>query len=586
VGNPTQPAPTLSGYSARTTLCSIGARGGGDSGERNPRDEVGRWFSLRAMTDIDALVDRWMAAELQHHPERATTLGIDGHDDRLTDHSSTAYGERLAGDREWLDEIEQVDRAGLTLDEQIDLDLLASALRGRVAAAGWEAHRRDPGPYVGGPLGSIFTLFLHRIHDDHHLATAAAARLDAIPGVLADAQANLDPEMASPVFVDRAIGQARGAAGYCRDVVAGEVGPGPDRDALSAAGERAAAALESFATFLSDLAPRARGGYAIGEDLYGELLQTREGLGYGASELRERGQRAYDEIDAEMTEVARSIGGDGDWRAVLQSLNSDHPATPEAMRDEYELWTEKARQFLKDHELVTFPEGEECRVVPSPAFQRPVLAVAFYMTPPAFRPSSTGHFFVPYPPDGTSEEEVQKRLETNSHSSIPTVAVHEAYPGHHWHLTWAQQNPRPLRRVLSTPYFSEGWALYAERLMRENGFFTDPRHDLAHLDARIFRAARIVVDTSLHAGDMTFEQAVEHMTTKASLSEPTARAEVARYCAWPTQASSYLTGCLEIERIRDDYLAAGRGSVRQFNDTLAGSGMLPLALARRAVMEG
>jgi uncharacterized protein (DUF885 family) len=212
------------------------------------------------------------------------------------------------------------------------------------------------------------------------------------------------------------------------------------------------------------------------------------------------------------------------------------------------------------------------------------MAVASYAVPPPFRPGRVGHFFVPYPPDGTPDAEVQLRLATNSFATIPTVAVHEAYPGHHWHLTWMKANPRPLRKVVTTPYFVEGWGLYAERVMREQGFFTDLRAELAHLDARIFRAARIVVDTGLHLGELSFEEAVEFMRTKASLTEPTARAEVGRYCSWPTQASAYLTGCLEIERIREGYFAARRGTLREFHDTIAGSGGLPIALAERAVM--
>ena len=155
----------------------------------------------------------------------------------------------------------------------------------------------------------------------------------------------------------------------------------------------------------------------------------------------------------------------------------------------------------------------------------------------------------------------------------------------------------PLRLVLGTPYFSEGWGLYAERVMRERGFFTDPIQELYHLEATIFRAARIVVDTSLHMGEMTHDEAVEFMIAKTSLTEPTAKAEVGRYCSWPTQASSYLTGCLEILRIRDRYLAA-RGlasqpraeipidALREFHDTLAGSGRLPVGLAEKAVMAG
>ena len=175
-------------------------------------------------------------------------------------------------------------------------------------------------------------------------------------------------------------------------------------------------------------------------------------------------------------------------------------------------------------------------------------------------------------------------MQTNSYTIIPTIAVHEAYPGHHWHLITVQANPRPVRKVLSTSYFTEGWGLYSELLMMEEGFYDDPRHELGVADARIFRAARIVVDTSLHIGEMTVEEAVRFMMENTGFTEPTARAEVGRYCSWPTQASSYLTGSLEIERIRRRYFAERRGDLRSFHDRLAGSGALPIGLAERALM--
>ncbi|HEX5829157.1 MAG TPA: DUF885 domain-containing protein, partial [Candidatus Limnocylindrales bacterium] len=237
-----------------------------------------------------------------------------------------------------------------------------------------------------------------------------------------------------------------------------------------------------------------------------------------------------------------------------------------------------------------------CAVVPSPVFQRPVLGVASYIAPPAFSDKLRGHFFVPFAPDGASEEEIQGRLSNNSYGSIPTTSVHEAYPGHHWHLVMRKSAPSsPVRKVYGTPYFNEGWALYTERVMRERGFFTDPLHELQHLSATIFRAARIIVDTSLHLGEMSFDEAVAFMRDKAMLPEPVAIAEVGRYCWWPTQASSYLTGCLEILEIRRRYLDA-RGYagvdpkdapvevIRDFHDTIVRAGSLPLGLADRAVM--
>jgi uncharacterized protein (DUF885 family) len=265
------------------------------------------------------------------------------------------------------------------------------------------------------------------------------------------------------------------------------------------------------------------------------------------------------------------------------------------MREAYAGWTQRARDFLARTGIVSLPDGEECHVVPSPVFMRPVLGVAFYIAPPAFSDSVRGHFFVPFAPDGTPPEEVEQRLRSNSHGTLPTIAVHEAYPGHHWHLVMRRLHASRLRRVLSTPYFSEGWALYGERVMRERGFFEEPLHELYHLEAAIFRAARIVVDTSLHMGEMSIEEAVGFLVTRLSMPEPTARAEVGRYCWLPTQASAYLTGCLELLALRERWLATrGLAGVpineldpavlRDFHDRLASSGALPLGLAERVML--
>jgi uncharacterized protein (DUF885 family) len=319
-------------------------------------------------------------------------------------------------------------------------------------------------------------------------------------------------------------------------------------------------------------------------------------LGDDARSLRERGRAELERLDAEMSALAREATGNPDYVAVIRDDDRDHPRTEQAMLEAYAGWTAKARAFLAETGLVTLPDGETCVVVPSPVFQRPVLGVASYIAPPAFSDRWKGHFFVPFAPEGTPEEEVQARLSNNSHGSMPTTSVHEAYPGHHWHMVMRKAQRSAVRKVYSTPYFSEGWALYAERVMRERGFFEEPLHVLQHLTGTLFRAARIVVDTSLHLGEMTYEEAVTFMIDRAALPEPVARAEVGRYCWWPTQASSYLTGCLEILSIREQYLA-GRGFagvdprevpvavLRDFHDALTSSGSLPLGLARRAVLD-
>ncbi len=534
---------------------------------------------------FDQLIDDFIAEELAANPTTATALGVPGHDDRLPDLTADGFAGRAASEDRWADRFAAQDPAGLEPDQRVDRELVLMTLRGRAVMRGWADWRRAPDTYTGPALNGVFTAFLHRLRPEPELVADAAARLRAVPDLLAAGRANLDPALASPLLVRRALGQARGAVGYLRDDLPAEVTGADSRRQLAEAGEVAATACAEYAGYLEDLAERATGEWAIGEERYSAILREAEGLGYGARELRDRGQDAYDELAADMRRRAREISGSEDWRPLLDELNDDHPATPEAMREAYADWTERARSFCRDHDLVTLPEGESCAVVASPAFQRSVIAVAFYVEPPPFSDGRTGHFFVPFPPEGASAEQVQQRLATNSFASIPTIAVHEAYPGHHWHLAWvAATCDRPVRKVLGSSYFTEGWALYAEQLLLDEGFFTDPRHALASVDARLFRAARIVVDTSLHLGEMSVDEAVTFMSTRASLSEETAQAEVARYCAWPTQASSYLTGAMEIRRMRDRYLELGKGAVKDFHGSLAGSGALPMGLAERSLL--
>lgn len=539
------------------------------------------------MSSFTDLVETFLKEEFAESPVQASSLGLTDYDERLDDLSADAFRRHEERSAAWLKRFRALPDDTLSPAERIDRDFVASILRGRELNAPQRSWQRQPATYLNPGLQGVFSLFLHRMRPENDLADAARARLAEVPRALRQGMDNLDFTIVPRIYVDRAIGQAKAAAKYARELVPQEVQDPTKREQLAGAGGEAGDAFDAFAAFLQDKREKATGTYAIGETLYTALLKEKELLPYDARSLRERGREQYDLLAGELRRLAQEIAGTDDWVGLLERLNKVHAPTPELMRAEYEEWTERARSFLRDTGLVTLPPGERCTVEPSPPFQRPILAVASYNRPPAFSDSLAGHFFVPYPPDNTSPEEIQKRLEGNCSAGIPTTAVHEAYPGHHWHLVMAHFNPSKLRQVFSTSYFSEGWALYAERVMREQGFFTDPKHQLYQYEATIFRAARIIVDTSLHLGEMTFDEAVRFMVEKGNLSEPNARAEVGRYCSWPTQASSYLTGMLEIVDLRTRWLAtngkSGVPALREFHDRLTGSGAMPTSLAERAL---
>jgi uncharacterized protein (DUF885 family) len=535
---------------------------------------------------VDEEIDAWLAEEFDRRPVAAGALGLDHFNFLLDDLSAARLGGEPARTRRWTARLGLFDEEQLAVDDLIDVKLVLSELAGRQVMEDWLDWRRDPAVYVEPCLHSAFDLFVNRSAPEPQLVAAAVSRLRQVPAAAADAIANLDPEVTPPLLLERGIAMCRAGAAYFANLLPGEVGDLGLRAQVADAGGAAATALSGLATHLRQLRPRAAGDWAVGEGRYSALLRRRELLHYDAGRLQTRGEEVWAQLDAEMADVARRVDPDAPgWQAVVSALAAEHPADPDAMRRAYETATADARRFCAERQLVTFAAGERCLVVPSPVFQRPVLAVASYQSPPPISALRTGHFFVPYPPEGTSPEELDQRLADNGTFAIPSVAVHEAYPGHHWQLTWSSQAARPVRHWVSSSYFVEGWALYAERLMREEGYFADPREELMHLSMRIFRAVRMIVDPALHCGGMTPEEAAEQLVNRAGMTRAVARAEVDRYCAWPTQAPSYLAGSLEIEAIRDRWRegpGAGR-PLRQFHDAVAASPGLPPALSALAL---
>jgi uncharacterized protein (DUF885 family) len=533
------------------------------------------------------LLEEYVAWYFDNQPIAASAAGAEGYDHLLGDFSAAAFQQRERERDGWLARFESVPDGELGPDDLINRDLVICHLRGDRVMADWQSWRRNPAIYVSPVFSALHLPFLHRMRPEPDLVDAVTARLAQVPAAFAACRANLDHRLTSPLLVRRTLGQVETGRQFVTGTLPAEVSDDSLRARLATAAEPAAEAFDELTEFLTELAGRASGDWRMGERLYSRLLTEQELLGFGADELHRRGRLEWDKLDAELTELTTRIpDAAGGWRQIVKRLANDHPPTQEAMCTEYAAATQRARQFLADRELVSFAEGETCRVVPSPAFQRTLFAVAFYIGAPALSSSRIGHFFVPFTPEGYPPEPVRQRLRSNYRAQLPTTAVHEAYPGHHWHMSWMAGSPHLVRKLFRTSYFSEGWALYAEKMMREQGFFTEPGDEMAHLQARIFRATRIVVDTALHSGEMSTAEAERFLVDKASLNPDTAITEVQRYCSWPTQAPSYLTGSLQIEQMRADYLAAERGDLRSFHDTLAGSGALPLGLARRAVLEG
>ncbi|MCI0659376.1 MAG: DUF885 domain-containing protein, partial [Acidobacteria bacterium] len=159
---------------------------------------------------------------------------------------------------------------------------------------------------------------------------------------------------------------------------------------------------------------------------------------------------------------------------------------------------------------------------------------------------------------------------------IPVTCVHEGYPGHHAQLSLANRAGSPVQRQIGTPVLIEGWALYCEEMMGEQGFYSDPRTRLLQLKDYLWRCSRVVIDVGLHTGHLTFEEAVQILVRVAKINPVSARGEVKRYSKTPTQPLSYAVGKRELTRLRDDVrrLEGDRFSLKEFHRRLLRHGSI------------
>ena len=240
---------------------------------------------------------------------------------------------------------------------------------------------------------------------------------------------------------------------------------------------------------------------------------------------------------------------------------------------EYAAQMAHARAWVEEHELVTIPPGA-LEVVATPPFMRPLIPFAAYEPPGAFAEDRTGWFYVTVP-------DARRRGDHCAHE-VACTALHEGYPGHHLHFLVMQSQDSPVRRVIGSPLTIEGWALYCEELMAEQGFLARPEELFFQQLHMLWRAVRIVLDVRLHTEGMTFEAAVAYMTETLGISRYGAEAEVRRYCGSPAYQLCYAVGKRELVRLRDACRAreGSAFSLRRFHDEVLSYGALPVSLIR------
>lgn len=524
---------------------------------------------------LAALVHSYLDLRWHFDPVDATAHGVAGHDHRLGRfgpdelHEHVAALKALEGAIESaeLDDVEdEIDRTALLNELRVSLHRLTKE---RVLA-------RNPELWVSHVLEGLFLLLVRPDAQRVASAAAAAERLEAVPAFLETAQASLD--RCPPVFIETALDVIEGGA-LLIDRVADRLRPAGDPD-FEPAVDRARAALRGFGSFLRDRPPDDEP-FAIGEEGFRFRLAYEHAVESSPSALWRFGVDLIKEVQRDVESLARAIDAASSWQDTVSRLRDDHPS-PATLVEAYQREMTRARQFVEDRKLLSIPPGDLV-ITPTPDYLAPLIPFAAYQPPGAFAADRTGRFYVTVPnAAGAEVSAADARLRDHCDHELPGTALHEGYPGHHLQFLRAQRQPRDVRKFVATPVTVEGWALYCEEMMAEEGFFRTPEERLFQKVALLWRAARVVLDVGLHTQDMTVDGAVTMLVDLVMMERPNAEAEVRRYCGSPAYQLSYAVGRREFLALRDWYRRVQENdfALARFHDAVLEYGGLPPRLIR------
>jgi uncharacterized protein (DUF885 family) len=530
-------------------------------------------------TTFYELVEARFRRLMRDDPVAATYFGIHAYDDQLGDGGRDTILGEITADREHLAAIEGLDDAALSSAVRFERDLEVHNVRRSLFEADelriWERRALALDTIGDG-------LFLLFARDHAPLAErfdAITSRLEAVPQHLEEAKRRsslpqvrlwqrVEIESAGqlPAFFDELVAAGRGV-----------LGPAEQRRldrAVSAAG----IAVELFTTWLEGTLENGIDASGVGRELHDRLVELRAFDGLDADAILALGEQKLAEETEARKAAAREIDSDADVTEVVARIKEDHAATFAEALERYRDAMRRARAYLIEHELASIPDDERIDVIETPDYLRNVIPFAAYFSPAAFERGSKGIYVVTPSVHGDPNA-----MREHNRASISNTSIHEAYPGHHLQLDVARRHPSLTRLLADAPEFVEGWGMYSELMMREQGFDDAPEYRvMLHTDA-IWRACRIILDIRLHRGEIGVNDAIDFLVEQTRFERDNARSEVEWFTYRPTYPLSYLLGrTLLLELRASEQRRRGEAfSIREFHDTLLRNGSLPISFHRR-----
>ena len=553
-----------------------------------------------------ALSQRYVDELGQYSPVSATQLGDHRFDGALDDLSAAGRARSLAWVKDMLGELQEIDRSQLSRSNQVDAAMLDNQLRYSV----WSEERYrdwswDPLVYTQLAGQSLYGLLARDFAPLPQRLAAVTSRLEQLPGLLEQMRANIVPARVPTIHAETAVRQNPGVLSLVDELVVPNLAqlPAADRARLEKAIATARAAVQTHQQWLEkQLVPQAKGDFRIGRELYDEKLGFALMSPLTRAEIRRRAETEAVATRAKMYEVSRKVlAGNADapptpvtptpaeQQAVIKAaldVASAERTPRDGVVDFAKQMLRETTEFARAKNFVTVPD-EPLDVILMPEFQRGV-AVAYCDSPgPLDQGQRTFYAVSPIPAEWTPAQAESFLREYNTRS-IANLTIHEAMPGHYLQLAHSNRYPSVLRAMLGSGPFVEGWAVYAERVMQEQGFrASDPLMQLVQLKWYLRSITNAIMDSAIHVDGMTRDEALKLMVDTGFQEEREAAGKWVRAQLTSAQLSTYFVGYQEHSDLRAEAerRAAAKFDVKAYHDRVLSYGSPPVRLVRALVFD-
>jgi uncharacterized protein (DUF885 family) len=520
--------------------------------------------------DADKKLDEFFKAHLEAtfkmRPLDATMLGDHRFDHLLDDISPKARENWLTHYRLTLERLEkEIPYAELSRDKQIDFEIL----KGDLVRSIWMTEnsnpfQEDPRTYGSYISDCVYALLTQSTLPKETNLTNAISRMKEIPRIVKTAQETLRNPPRS--VLETAILQNRGAIGFYEKGLFELAGETPQADALKKAAAPVVVALKQHQQFLEDSRLlRATGEWRLGKEKFSHKLELVLDAGLSADQVLAEAEQEFARVQRDMYVVARQLWSryfpkpplppdDAEGRRVTiakvtKAVSQEH-AKPEELVQEARASVDRIKNFITKHDILRLPDPDRCQIIEMPEFRRGN-SLAYLESALPLDPKGTSLYAVSPPPAEWDAARVRSFLEEYNQHMLQILTIHEAYPGHYVQLEYSNRSPSLIRRVLQSGVFIEGWAVYTEQMMLDQGYGDgELALRLNQLKFYLRAVTNTILDHKMHCTAMTDDEAMRLMVEGAFQSEGEARLKVIRAKQSSVQLSTYFVGRMGHYRLR------------------------------------